>query len=110
MQRREFWGSELVCLTHRLWTVADAPSRVSHRRTIHRGCSRIFCAACHTVGDNKLCGIHFIFHLDLNCKMGSERQWTVFELLDLLSAVNMQLYVCHKRIGIIQGSFGHFIH
>ena len=48
--------------------------------------------------------------LDLNYKMGSQRQWTVFELLDLLSTVNMQLYVCCKRIGIIQGSFGHFIH
>ena len=48
--------------------------------------------------------------LDLNYKMGSQRQWTVFELLDLSSAVNMQLYVCRKRIGIIQGSFGHFIH
>ena len=47
--------------------------------------------------------------LDLNYKMGSQRQWTVFELLDLLFAVNMQLYVCRKRIGIIQGSFGHFI-
>ena len=47
--------------------------------------------------------------LDLNYKMGSQRQWTLFELLDLLSAVNMQLYVCRKRIGIIQGSFGHFI-
>ena len=35
MQRRELWRSELVCLTRRLWTVADAPSRVSHRRTIH---------------------------------------------------------------------------
>ena len=34
----------------------------------------------------------------------------MFELLDLLSAVNMQLYVCRKRIGIIQASFGHFIH
>ena len=32
--------------------------------------------------------------LDLNYKMGSQRQWTVFELPDLLSAVNMQLYVC----------------
>ena len=48
--------------------------------------------------------------LDLNYKMGSQRQWMLFELLDLLSAVNMQLYVCRKRIGIIQGSFGHFIH
>ena len=48
--------------------------------------------------------------LDLNYKMGSQRQWTVFELLDLLYAVNMQLYVCRKRIGIIQGSFEHFIH
>ena len=75
-----------------------------------RRCSKIFCAASHTVGDNKLCGIYLIFHLDLNYIMGSQRQWTVFELLDLLSAVNMQLYVCRKRIGIIQGSFEHFIH
>ena len=97
MQRREFWGSELVCLTRRLWTVADAPSRVSYRRTIHRRCSRIFCTASHTVGDNKLCGIYLIFHFDLNYIMGSQRQWTVFELLDLLSAVNMQLYVCRKN-------------
>ena len=110
MQRREYLGSELVCLTRRLWTVADAPSRVSHRRTIHRRCSKIFCTTSHTVGDNKLCGIYLIFHLDLNYIMGSQRQWTVFELLDLLSGVNMQLYVCRKRIGIIQGSFGHFRH
>ena len=71
---------------------------------------KIFCAASHTVGYNKLCGIYLIFHLDLNYIMGSQRQWTVFELLDLLSGVNMQLYVCRKRIGIIQGSFEHFIH
>ena len=76
----------------------------------HRRCSRIFCTASHTVGDNKLCGINLIFNFDLNYRMGSQRQWTVFELLDLLSAVNMQLYVCRKRIGIIQGSFGYFIH
>ena len=110
MQRREFWGSELVCLTHRLWTVADAPSCVSHRRTIHQRCSKIFCTTSHTVADNKLCAIYLIFHLDLNYIMGSQRQWTVFELLDLLSGVNMQLYVCRKKIGIIQGSFEHFIH
>ena len=103
-------GSELVCLTRRLWTVADGPSRVSHMRTIHRPCSRIFCTTSHMVGDNKLCGIYLIFYLDMNYIMGSERQWTVFELLDLLSEVNMQLYVCRKRIRIIQGSFGHFIH
>ena len=48
--------------------------------------------------------------LDLNYKMGAQRQWTLFELLDLLFAVIMQLYVCRKRIGIIQGLFGHFIH
>ena len=93
-----------------LWTVAVAPSRVSRMRTIHRRCSRIFCAASHTVGDNKLCAIYLIFHLDLNYIMGSQRQSMVFELLDLLSGVNMQLYVCRKRIGIIQGSFEHFIH
>ena len=110
MQRWEYLGSELVCLTCRLWTVADTASRVSHRRTIHRRCSRIFCTTSHTVGDNKLCGIYLIFHLDLNYIMGSQWQWMVFELLDPLSAVNMQLYVCRKRIGIIQGSFEHFIH
>ena len=99
-----------MCLTRQLWTVADAPSRVSHRRTIHRRCSRIFCATSHTVGDNKLCAIYLIFHLDLNYIMGSQWQWMVFELLDLLSGVNMQLYLCRKRIGIIQGSFGHIIY
>ena len=81
MQRREYLESELVCLTHRLWTVADAPSHVSHRRTIHRRCSKIFCTTSHTVGDNKLCGIYLIFHLDLNYIMGSHRQWTVSEFL-----------------------------
>ena len=45
--------------------------------------SKIFCAASHMVGDNKLCGIYLIFCLDLNYIMGSQRQWTVFELLDL---------------------------
>ena len=99
-----------MCLTRRLWTVADAPSRLSHMRTIHRWCSRIFCAASHTVGDNKLCAIYLIFRLDLNYIMGSQRQWTVFELLELLSTMNMQLHVCHKKIGIAQGSFGNFIH
>ena len=99
-----------MCFRRPLWTVADAPSPVSHLRTIHRRCSRIFCAPSHAVGDNKLCVIYLIFHLDLNYIMGSQRQWTVFELLDLLSGVNMQLYVCLKRIGIIQGSFEHFIH
>ena len=39
------------------------------------------------VGDNKLCAIYLIFRLDLNYIMGSQRPWTVFELLDLLSAV-----------------------
>ena len=95
-------------MTRRLWTVAEEPSRVSHRCTIHRGCSRIFCTVSHTVGDNKLCGIYLIFHLDLNYIMGSQRQWAVFELLDCLSVVNMQLKVCRQKIGIIQGSFGNF--
>ena len=71
---------------------------------------KIFFAGSHTVGYNKLCGIYLIFRLDLNYIMGSQRPWTVFELLDLFSGVNMQLYVCRKRIGVIQGSFEHFIH
>ena len=70
-----------------LWTVAIAPSRVSRMCTILRRCSKIFCAASHTVGYNKLCGIYLIFRLNLNYIMGSQRPWTVFELLDLLSAV-----------------------
>ena len=78
--------------------------------TLFRHGPKIFCAASHTVGYNKLCGIYLIFRLDLNYILGSQQPWTVFELLDLLSAVNMQLYVCHKRIGIIQGLFGHFMH
>ena len=62
------------------------------------------------VGYNKLCGIYLIFRLDLNYIMGSQLQRMVFEFLELLSEVNMQLYVCRKRIEIIQGSFEHFIH
>ena len=58
------------------------------------------------IGDNKLHGIYLIFYFELNYIMESQQQWTVFELLDLLSAVNMQLYACHKKIGIIQGSSG----
>ena len=48
---------------------------------------KIFCAASHTVGYNKLCGIYLMFGLDLNYIMGSQWPWTVFELLDLLCAV-----------------------
>ena len=64
MQRQEYLGSELVCLIRRLWTVADTPSLVSHGRTIHRRCSKIFYAASHTVGDNKPCAIYLIYRLD----------------------------------------------
>ena len=85
-----------MCLIHQLWTVADAPSRVSHRRTIRQRCAKIFCDASHTVGDNKLCAIYLIFRLDLKYIMGSQRQRSVFELLELLFAVNMQLYVCRQ--------------
>ena len=74
-----------------LWTVAVTPSRVSHLRTILRRCSKIFCTTSHMVGDNKLCAIYLIFRLDLNYIMGSQLQRMVFELLELLSAVNMQL-------------------
>ena len=75
-----------------------------------RHCSKIFCAASHTVGDNKLCAIYLIFRLNLNYVMGSQLQRMVFELLELLSAVNMQIHVCRKKFGIIQGLFGNFIH
>ena len=49
------------------------------------------------VGDNKLCAIYLIFRLDLNYIMGSQLQRIVFELLELLSAVYMQLYVCRQK-------------
>ena len=48
---------------------------------------KIFCDASHMVDDNKLCGINLIFNFDLNYIMRSQQPWTVFELLDLLSAV-----------------------
>ena len=54
------------------------------------------------VGDNKLCGVNLIFNFDLNYRMGSQHQWTVFELLDLLSTVNMQLYVCRKKMELFR--------
>ena len=76
----------------RLWTVVIAPSLLSRMHTILRRCSKIFCVASHMVGDTKLCAIYLIYHLDhLNYVMGSQLQWMVFELLELLSAVNMQL-------------------
>ena len=54
------------------------------------------------VGDNKLCGIYLSFHLDLNYMMGSQRQWTVFELLDLLSAVIIkELELFRVRLNIL---------
>ena len=40
--------------------------------------------------------------LDLNYIMESQRQWTVFELLDLLSLVNMQLYVCLEKLELFR--------
>jgi len=83
--------NELVCLTCRLWTVADAPSRVTRMRTILRRCSKIICVAYHMVGDNKLCAINLVFCLDLNYIMGSQLQRIVFELLELVSPVNLQL-------------------
>ena len=67
---------------------------------------KIFCATSHIDGYNKLCVIYLIFCLDLNYIMGSELQRVVFELVELLSSVNIELLI--KKIGIIQGSFGHF--
>ena len=84
-----------------LWTVAVAPSRVSRMRTILRQCSTIFCAASHTVGYNKLCGIYLIFGLDLNYIMGSQRPWMVFELLDLLSLVIIKELEFRVRLDIL---------
>ena len=59
-------------------------------------------AASHMVGDNKQCAIYLIFHLDLNYIMGSQRQWTMLEFLGLLSAVNIQLYVCRKKLELFR--------
>ena len=105
-----FFGEWASVLGTRLWTVADAPSRVSHMCTRHRRCSRIFCTASHTVGDNKLCGIYLIFHLDLNYIIGSQRQWTVFELLDIYLQWTCNSRCVVKKIGIIQVSLYIFIH
>ena len=95
-------GIVLVFLTCRPWTVADTPSRVSHMCTTHRRCTKIFCAASHSVGDNKLCAIYLIFRLDLSYIMGSQRPWTLFELLDLLSAVMIkELELFRVRLDIL---------
>ena len=63
-----------------------AQSVIRHGHLFRHG-PKIFCAASHSVGYNKLCGIYMIFRLDLNYIMGSQRPWTMLELLDLLSAV-----------------------
>ena len=71
-------------------------------RTILRWCSKIFCVASHTVGDNKLCAIYFIYHLDLNYIMGSQLQRMVFELKELLSVVNIkELELFRVRLDIL---------
>ena len=64
----------------------SAQSVITHGPLFRHG-PKIFCVASHTVGYNKRCGMYLIFHLDLNYIMGSQRPWTVFELLDFLSAV-----------------------
>ena len=93
-------------LQHRLMTLCAPVSSLKRFKifgspqAMHAGFIHLKCCLYEMVWDL----------LDLIYKMGSQRQWTVFELLDLLSAVNMQLYVCHKINGIIQASFGNFIH
>ena len=62
------------------------------------------------VGDNKLCGIYLIFHLDLNYIMGSQQQWTVFELLDLLSAVSMHYMCIVKELELFKVLLDIFMH
>ena len=84
------FGERATVLDRRLWTVADEPYRVSH--ILLRWCSKIFFSTSHTVGDNKLCVIYLIIRLDLKYIMGSQWQRRLFELLELLSALNMQLY------------------
>ena len=64
-------GERASVLDMLLWTVANAQYRISHRRTIHQRCSKIFCTTSHTVGDNKLCAIYLIYHFDLNFVIGS---------------------------------------
>ena len=49
-----------------------AQSVIRHGSLFRHG-PKIFCAASHTVGYNKLCGIYLIFGLDLNYIMGSQR-------------------------------------
>ena len=48
-----------------------AQSVIRHGPLFRHGL-KIFCAASHMVGYNKLCGIYLIFRLDLNYIMGSQ--------------------------------------
>ena len=84
-------AENLESLQPKNWRAQCHASGGVPRCAVNQECSKIFCAASHTVGDNKLCVIYLIYRLDLNYVMGSQLQRMVFELLELLSIVNMQL-------------------
>ena len=70
-----------------LWTVDDEASCVS----LTRRCAKIFYIASHTILSSKLFVVYLIFHYVLKDKMVLRRERMVFELLEHLRTVNMQL-------------------
>ena len=89
-----------VWFKHGRWTVDDEASSVSHTR----GCAKIFYIASHMILTSKLFVVYLIFHSVLKDKMVLRRERMVFELLEHLSSVNMQLYECRVKIWNYSGS------
>ena len=69
------------------WTVDDEDSCVSQTRR----CAKIFYIASHMILSSKLFVVYLIFHYVLKDKMVLRRERMVFELLEHLRTVNMQL-------------------
>ena len=69
------------------WTVDDEASCISQTRR----CTKIFYITSHTILASKLFVVYLIFHYVLKDKMVLRRERMVFELLEHLRTVNMQL-------------------
>ena len=87
-------------------TVDDEASCISQTRQ----CIKIFYIASHTILASKLFVVYLIFfHSVLKDKMVLQREQMVFELLEHLSIVNMQLYECRVKIWNYSGFVWHFL-
>ena len=79
-----------VWFKHGRWTVDDEASCVSQTRR----CTNIFYIASHRILSSKLFVVYLIFHYVLRDKMVLQRETMVFELLEHLCTMNIQLHEC----------------